>query len=138
MRETFIIPGEPVAKGRPRMTRSGHVYTPSKTRLYEEHVRVAFKQKRDAEQFYSYPLRVFIAAYFSIPKSVSKKKRLAMDGTPHTKKCDADNVAKAVLDALNGVAFADDSAIHDLHIVKRYTMDEPRVEVTFEWDECPR
>lgn len=135
MTVSFTIPGEPVAKGRPRMTRSGHAYTPSKTRLYEEHVRVAWKQKREAKDCYNYSLRVFIAAYFSIPKSVSKKKRLAMDGTPHTKRPDADNVAKAVLDALNGVAFADDSAIHDLQIVKRYTMDEPRVEVALEWDE---
>ena len=58
-----------------------------------------------------------------------------MDGTPHTKKPDIDNVAKSVLDALNGLAFDDDSLIHDLQIIKRYTIGEPRVEVTMEWDE---
>ena len=135
MTVSFTIPGEPVAKGRPRMTRSGHVYTPSKTRLYEAHVQAAWKAVREAEHSCNYPLRVFIAAYFPIPKSVSKKKRLAMDGTPHTKKCDADNLAKSVLDALNGLAFADDAQVYNLQVIKRYTAEEPRVEVTMEWDE---
>ena len=31
----IIIPGPPVPKGRPRMTRSGHVYTDAKTIAYE-------------------------------------------------------------------------------------------------------
>jgi hypothetical protein len=28
---TFVIPGPPIPKGRPRMARSGHVYTPKRT-----------------------------------------------------------------------------------------------------------
>ena len=38
----------------------------------------------------------------------------------HTKKPDCDNMAKIVLDALNEVAFHDDSQIVDLHIKKQY------------------
>ena len=38
---TFTVYGKPVAKGRPRMTRNGHVYTPQTTREYEERIRNA-------------------------------------------------------------------------------------------------
>lgn len=128
----FTIPGEPVAKGRPRMTRAGRVYTPSKTRLYEAHIQDLWNANCFATLPTGQPIAVFVNAYFAIPKSVSKKRRLAMDGAPHISKPDADNVAKAVLDALNGLAFEDDSRIHVLRISKQYTLGEPRVEVTLQ------
>lgn len=131
----FTIPGEPVAKGRPRMTRTGRAYTPSKTRLYEGYIQDLWKKKTVAELPTGLPLRVCVDAFFSIPKSMSKKARKALDGAPHTKKPDADNVAKAVLDALNGLAFDDDSRICDLTITKRYTLEDPRVEVMLKWED---
>lgn len=136
MTELLIIPGEPVAKGRPRMTRTGHAYTPEKTRLYEAHIRAIWKRASAQKGSVSQPLRVFVTAYFAVPKSVSKKRRERMEGAPHTKRPDGDNIAKAVLDALNGLAFEDDSHIHDLRIVKCYTLGEPRVEVRLEWEEA--
>jgi Holliday junction resolvase RusA-like endonuclease len=135
MRETIIIPGEPVAKGRPRVTRAGHAYTPEKTRLYEAHVRDVWMRKCAHRTSYSQPLRVSVVAYFPVPKSVSKKRRATMEGAPHTKRPDADNIAKSVLDALNNLAFEDDSIIYDLRVKKRYTLEEPRVEMTLEWEE---
>lgn len=128
----FVIPGEPVAKGRPRMTRTGHAYTPSKTRLYEGYIQDLWKRSRFAELPTGQPIRVCVDAYFSVPKSVSKKRRSAMEGAPHIKKPDADNVVKAVLDALNGLAFEDDSRICYLKATKQYTLGEPRVEITLE------
>lgn len=135
MTATFIIPGEPVAKGRPRVTRTGHAYTPERTRLYEAHIRDLWKKKSAHRASCGLPLRVFVTAYFSVPKSVSKKRRIGMEGAPHTKRPDADNIAKSVLDALNGLAFEDDSNIHDLRVVKCYTLGEPRVELRLEWEE---
>ena len=41
-------------------------------------------------------------------------------GKPYTKKPDADNLAKAILDALNGVAYPDDAQIVTLTVRKRY------------------
>src|SRR5947209_15475626 len=38
---TIVIGGEPVAKGRPRATRRGILYTPAHTRKYEAHGRLA-------------------------------------------------------------------------------------------------
>nr|DAQ86101.1 MAG TPA: Endodeoxyribonuclease RusA [Caudoviricetes sp.] len=44
---------------------------------------------------------------------------------------DADNIAKAVLDGLNGVVYADDKQIVELKVIKAYA-EVPRVEVTIE------
>ncbi|EKC62922.1 endodeoxyribonuclease RusA family protein [human gut metagenome] len=55
-----------------------------------------------------------------------------MDGTPHIKRPDVDNVAKAILDALNGHAYNDDSAIALLTVQKYQTTGASRVEVTIE------
>ena len=69
-----------------------------------------------------------ITAEFPIPKSTSKRKAAALIGKWHTKKPDADNVAKAVLDALNGYAYPDDSAVSKLSVEKVYS-DPPGVYV---------
>lgn len=135
MRITFTIPGEPVAKARPRMTRTGHVYTPSKTKNYEAHIQDVWRRSCAPTLPTGHPLRVFIDAYFSVPKSYSKKRKAEMQNAPYTHKPDADNVAKSVLDALNGLAFDDDSRIYVLRTTKQYTPDDPRVEVTLEWEE---
>lgn len=128
---TFTVPGEPVAKGRPRMTRTGHVYTPPKTAEYEKRVKQCWKQQCGQGFAGGIPLKATIHGYFQIPKSLSKKRRTALDGTPHIKKCDADNLAKSVLDGLCGHAYLDDSAISVLVVTKRYS-ENPRVEVFLE------
>ena len=56
--------------------------------------------------------------------TVDLKKALKQieEGTlKHTKKPDLDNLGKAVLDALNEIAFTDDSHITKLTLVKRYS-----------------
>ncbi|MEX5590971.1 RusA family crossover junction endodeoxyribonuclease, partial [Pseudomonas urmiensis] len=66
-----------------------------------------------------------------IPSSTSKKNRIGMlngDIYP-TKKPDADNIAKAVTDALNGLAYKDDSQIVILSVYKQYG-ETPQVGVT--------
>lgn len=42
---SLTIPGVPTAKARPRMTKSGHVYTPQKTVGYERMVQTLFVEK---------------------------------------------------------------------------------------------
>ena len=78
------------------------------------------------------PLTATVTAFFTVPKSMSKKKAAAMDGTPHIKRPDADNVAKAILDALNGHAYNDDSTIALLTVRKYQTTGASRVEVIIE------
>jgi Holliday junction resolvase RusA-like endonuclease len=48
---------------------------------------------------------------------------------------DIDNVAKSILDGLNGVAWQDDSAVRRLVVDRYYSPDAPRADVTIEWRE---
>ena len=130
MNITFTVPGVPQGKGRPRVTRNG-TFTPKKTRDYEKKVRECYIA--DGGQMFpdDTPLSANIIAVFPIPTSLSKRKRALFNGRSHCKKPDADNVAKAILDALNGVAYRDDSAVSLLAVSKLYG-DEPRVIVHVE------
>jgi len=78
-------------------------------------------------------LKMTVKAYFPIPKSTRKKERVLMQAGKirHTKKPDGDNVVKSIADALNGIAYDDDSAVVDLTISKDYS-EKPRVEVEIE------
>lgn len=73
--------------------------------------------------------------YFPIPESYSKsKKRRIEDGEiKHTKRPDVDNCAKAILDALNEVAYKDDAKIVESRITKHYAVDgDVRADVILE------
>ena len=129
MTYTITIPGVPVAKGRPRFTRSGHTYTPATTEIYEKTVRHCWETQCGTPLPGGVPIFATIYAYFPIPKSYSKKKRQALEGAYHLKKPDADNLAKSVLDALNGCAYPDDSAVQIAACYKIYTNAAPRLEL---------
>ena len=121
----FLVDGTPVAKGRPRVTRRGFTYTPKETKEQEQKIKDAYlKAYGDSCAFpEGVPLKLQMVFYMPMPKSLSKKKRLAAvcgDLRP-TKKPDVDNLIK-VIDALNGgVAFADDSQIVEIHATKYYS-----------------
>ena len=71
-----------------------------------------------------------ITAYYSIPRSATKKRRALMEANEvrPTKKPDADNVSKIILDALNGLAYHDDSQVVELTVKKKFAL-YPRVDV---------
>lgn len=131
----FVVDGEVVGKGRPRFSRAGgyvKAYTPSKTVKYEEKVRGAyFTEYGNKKPIWGdkEPLEVIINAYFEIPKSASKKKRLEMltDERP-TKKPDGDNILKAITDACNGVIYRDDSQIVSA-TVRKFWSEKSRAEI---------
>ena len=134
MKVSFTVPGEPVAKGRPRVTRNGHAYTPKKTVDYENLVRLEYERQCHGIFFdKGIPLDMRVTCYFTIPKSVSKKKRQAMIDRKirPMKKPDSSNCIKAVEDALNQVAYHDDSQIVDTQI-RRFYSEQPRVVVTIQ------
>lgn len=121
MRIEFTVPGAPQGKERPRFTRDGHTYTPEKTRDYERLVAWSYKSAAHAAVL-SGSIRAEIVAVYAVPKSWPKRQReraLAGDLVPMVKP-DLDNIAKAILDALNGVAYRDDAAVTDLTVGKRY------------------
>ena len=130
MQISFTVPGEPVAKGRPRITRHG-TYTPEKTMNFETLVKYEYINQCGKHRFAdNAQLALDVVAYRSIPKSTSKKKRVMMEyGTllPITKP-DWDNIGKSVSDALNGIAYHDDSQVVDARVRKIYS-NEPRTVV---------
>lgn len=118
------IPGKPFAKQRPRASRRGRfttVYTPKQTVDYENLVKYSYYEQ-NGDKMLEGPLDVEITGTFPIPISVSKKQseKMLRGEIKHTKKPDCDNMAKIVLDALNDIAYHDDSQIIDLRISKQY------------------
>lgn len=128
---TVTIPGEPVGKGRPKFTKAGTAYTPPKTRVYENKVAFLYKMAAKGQKFQRHiPVAVEIRAYYGIPQSDSKRQRerkLSGAILP-CKKPDIDNVVKAVLDAINGIAYEDDAQVVCITASKAYS-ERPRVEM---------
>jgi Holliday junction resolvase RusA-like endonuclease len=124
-----VVAGKPVPKARPRFSRTGHAYTPAKTRAAEKAIALAAGQAMvyDGVEITDQPVRLSVVAVMPVPKSWSRaKKAEALAGwvTP-TGRPDIDNVAKLVSDALNGVAYHDDSQIIEAIAQKAYGV-EPR------------
>lgn len=125
----LTVPGEPVAKARPRMTRMGRAYTPAKTVNYETLIQECFASTFPGHTPLEGALVLNVRAHFTVPASWSlKKQRQAYDGQLRpTKKPDIDNVIKC-MDALNGIAWKDDSQIVTVIASKWYSY-RPRVEI---------
>lgn len=127
---SFTVPYKPQGKARPRFDgRSGRAYTPKGTKEYEEFVRTCYLRMCHGIEL-SGEVQATVTAYFPVPKNVSKSKRTAMlaGKVNPTVKPDADNIIKAILDALNGYAYRDDAAVTKVTAIKKYG-EFPRVEV---------
>lgn len=130
---TVIVEGKVEGKQRPRFKKVGsfvQTYTPKETKRYEKLIADTYKEQSGIVFPTETPLKLRIRAIVGIPSTFSKKKKTcAIEGELRpTKKPDADNIAKSVMDALNGVAYADDKQIVDLGI-KKYYGDTERVEI---------
>lgn len=119
--QLLIIAGNPTGKARPRFSH-GHAYTPKNTRDYESYVKMLYKAKYKHTEPSNEPIELIIDAVYKIPSNARKtaKKRM-LEGTEQPiKKPDADNVAKIIMDALNGLAYGDDKQIVKLSVNKSY------------------
>lgn len=129
----FVVKGEPKGKGRPRLNRySGSIYTPQETSNYEKLVALSYRNSAKGYKFTA-PVKVTIKAYHKPPKSKSKKvvEDMLNGHILPTKKPDADNVAKIILDGLNHVAWDDDTQVVEMMVMKRYS-EEAMVAVVIE------
>lgn len=122
MKRNFNIPGKVQAKQRPRFN-GKFAYTPKETIAYENWVRTCYLEKYRGQPILENPLKVKIVAYYEIPKSTSKKRRLEMkdDKVFPTVKPDTDNIAKSILDSLNNIAYLDDKQVVKLEVEKYYS-----------------
>lgn len=113
---TFTIPGKPFGKQRHRTTRTGRTYTPKETVAFENVVRSY------ALEHFAAPIegavKVTVFASFETAASWSKKKTSAYLGRYHLQKPDSDNIAKAIKDGLNRIAYTDDSQVAWLDVRK--------------------
>ena len=127
----FTVPGLVRGKGRPRFVstpRGGRTYTDAQTASYENLVKLCAKSAGACIS--DGPHRVEIVAYFAPAPSWPKKRiaaALANEIAPAV--VDLDNVAKAIMDGLNGVAWVDDKSVSELIVIKRFAT-EPRAEVS--------
>lgn len=118
----FEIPGQAKGKERPRNGK-GYFYTPQNTKDYEELVKVCYRQKYK-EPPTKEAVKVGIVVWMVSAKSLSKRKRAELENHPPMKKPDIDNIAKIILDGLNGVAWEDDRQVSSLEIVKLWGHSE--------------
>ena len=109
----FTIHGKVIGKGRPHFVRkTGVAITPPQTRSYESLLRDAARHELKDSKPWTGMVVAVITARYKIPKSWTKKdKELAERQLIPPKKPDIDNVVKIVLDALNRVAYEDDTQV---------------------------
>jgi Holliday junction resolvase RusA-like endonuclease len=125
MHVTFKVEATPVGKGRPKFARRGNfvsTYTPTKTRDYEDLIKVAAKQAMGTNEPLKTPVAAYIYITVPIPQSYPKKRfKACLEGLERPcKKPDIDNIIKAYLDAMNGIVYDDDTQVVSLHSTKVY------------------
>lgn len=122
----MVIYGTPIGKGRPRFGRNkgGNVitFTPQKTREYEQSVQALAQVAMMNRTILEGPVKVCITAFFNHKSNTGW----------HTSRPDLDNIAKAILDGLNGIIYVDDNQVAQIVASKKYDEGEERVEVTVE------
>lgn len=131
----FTVYAKAVGKARPRVTtRFGyaHAYTPAKTKEFETVIKWAAKRAMCQRPPVASGRAVFVQITVSLvpPLSWSKKRRSEALGTVCSKKPDTDNVAKAILDAMNGIVYEDDAQVAGLVVQKFYAeKDEINIKI---------
>lgn len=101
---SFTAYGEPKSKQRPRVVR-GRAYTPMETLLAERAIAESYRAV--SEHLFEHDVVVSIDFF-----NGNRRRR------------DIDNMAKLVMDALNGVAFVDDYQVVGLNLRKFFTEKE--------------
>lgn len=127
----LIVLGDPKGQPRPRaFSRGGmtRVYDPGTAEAWKSQIAIAFKDAKPADFTpFEGPVNLNIHFFFTRPKSHFNRHGLKPDAPRFvTKKPDADNAAKAVMDALTTLGvWRDDAQVGILSVSKRYT-DTPQ------------
>lgn len=121
------IAGDPIAQPRHRATSIGgfaRMYLPAKhpVRAWKQEIAL---RGRSQWRCHEGPVDVSLTFYLPRPKAAWRKTK-PNEVAPHVAKPDVDNLAKAVCDALNGIAWADDGQVCRLRIEKFVCGDEQR------------
>ena len=108
------------------------MYTPKKTTDYEKLIREKFIEQNPKIKQNILECNVIanIIVGYAVPVSYSNKHRDEVINKGYPQRPDLDNIAKAILDGLNGVAYADDKQVVCMTVYKQYA-EENFVEVDF-------
>ena len=123
VRFSFTVPGEVVGSARPRVTRNG-TYLPKKTREYRKRIQGAFIASCGG-RVSPIPKGAPVALNITVQRALPKSRPRKIESEHDTFKPDVDNITKNVMDALNGMAWVDDSQVVMQSIRK---MDRRRTE----------
>ena len=117
----FMIKGMYRGKQRPRMstnkkTGREYAYTPKTTKEYEKLIQASYIESRKGKELNfikDSPFYIIVEAYRTpLTRLTKKEKEMCLNGEiENTTKPDEDNIKKIVNDALNGLAYDDDSQI---------------------------
>jgi Holliday junction resolvase RusA-like endonuclease len=126
----FEVVGNPIALKRHRTVKKGKftgTYDPSEGDKADFLIK-SMENKPTVP--YNEPLYVSLTFFFRRPKAHLNSKGALKPKSPiwHTGTPDADNLAKFVCDALNGMFWYDDRCISELHVRKLYSIC-PRVKI---------
>ena len=129
MKVKFHINTRGTPKQRPRLGKSGKVYTPNSTKVFEQICKLSYGNRYYFDKEY---ISIKIVFKFKVPKSYSKKKYSeAIEGKIRPSTNDTDNLLKSVLDGLNGKAWKDDRYIYKIEAEKIFA-DKDCIEVEIE------
>ena len=112
-----VIPGDPVAQGRPKATvRFGRatIYDPKKSKVWKAGAALILGQSAPSTLLAG-PLAVRVTAVFRLPKKYHSKRNPVAERRWHDHLPDLENVVKAVFDAATGVWWEDDRQV--VHLV---------------------
>ena len=125
--QTFIVKMNPVAKGRPRFTKSGRTYTPKRTKEATDVIAKKISENRGEQIEKGVPVSLYCKFMCKRPTSMGKGDRVLK-----TTKPDVDNYLKLVMDACNQAqVWVDDSQVVEVLAQKWYCADyqEPEVQI---------
>ena len=110
----LFIPGVPKAQPRPRMTKTGHVYTPDSAKAWKEAIMAECMAR--CKNVITQPVKLTVRFFFPVPKNKKKECNI-----PHAKKPDVDNLLKAVMDAMTAAkVWKDDALVYSSSADKWY------------------
>jgi Holliday junction resolvase RusA-like endonuclease len=127
-----FVKGIPKAQPRPRMATNGHVYNPDSADAWKEKIKATFIGISRRNATITDPVHLKVTFFMPVPKGM---KIDSTDGryVPHTKKPDADNLLKAVMDALTEVwVWKDDSLVYRTEVIKWYASEETGAQIIIE------
>ena len=122
---TFTVPGKPRGLPRPRATaRGGYVrfYGSASAKKLLARIRAAYLAAAGKHVPHQGAVELWVSAFFAAPTRLRKadRGRLADEAASHVGKPDLDNIIKAVCDALNELAWEDDSQVAYITASKNY------------------